>query len=184
MAENYNYRYVFLDAIFKGKGCYDDPVIKERLKKECEVDLDRPKSTYDFRTVQAVILLLAHYYHPNLTPEYAQFELGYAMFGGYCQTVVGRITMVVLQVKAIAPERILRAALNALNNEKINAVEYLLIKVNPTKYIFGFCNVIAEPYFNWGLTKALVDRMNLNQPRVTLEELSQSSYNVIIEWKS
>ena len=180
--QHWVHKHVMLEAFFRAKNCYDDPVFTRLLKERASVDLRKPPATYERWQAQAVTALMVEYYYPNLTPEDAQFQVGHAVFDGYCKTITGRVLFAGLGFDFVQPDFILKIALKALNDGDSNSVRQL-VKNNSSSYSFIFRKDPLNPHVSHGLLQNLAERLRRPEATASLLPLSPLNYDIEISWK-
>lgn len=179
--ELFVHKYVMLESFFRGKNSYQDKLFAVRLKERCEVDLQRPRSTYTRKTVLGVMQLMAEYYYPGKSLEEAYYELGYDSLEGYRHTIFGRVALAVLKLKLVTPERVLQVVLKAFNDSDDNAVRQL-VKNNATDYSFLFRDDPLDPYASHGLVQAILEDTRFPFGKASLQLHSLFNFDINVRW--
>ncbi len=182
LEEGWTQKYIVLEATCKAKNCFDDPQIKVMMLEKCGVDLNRPEAIYPYKTVKAVMNLLAEHYYPTLPPEEGQYRLGYETLEGYRRTIMGQVMSAILKIKFIPPERILQSAVKGLNDADNSGVRQL-VKRGPTAYTIPCRQDSLDPYRTWGISQALLDTIGLPGGKASLNRSDEYDFDINLNWQ-
>lgn len=141
-----------------------DASLRERLRQEARLDLDRPlEPAYTFEHWLYAIDVTVKALFPHLSEGEAWNRLGRDLVLGYQQTLVGRATLAL--AKVIGPRRALGQTVKSFRTG-CNYLDTRLDEVSPTSFRLWVNEVGPHPEFTQGTLTAGLEVAGANAPVV------------------
>jgi uncharacterized protein (TIGR02265 family) len=172
--------YITFESILKGLGAFDNQVVLQTLKSECNFDLKRPKRYYSYNTFRQFMTVLHRDYFPNLTFEEACRKMGQLAYSGYRKTIVGRVATAALHL--FSPERALTETITAMNRDMPHQ-QRELIRHTSNHFVLQVRNDFGIPHVTLGLIEGAVATIRVSNPQVILFNFGNGEYNIDIRWQ-
>jgi uncharacterized protein (TIGR02265 family) len=176
------HKYVVIESLLKAHNSFDDQRVIQLLETRTGLNIKRPAQSYDRRTTLQIMDVLCEYYYPGFAKPEAYYNLGYATFDGFRQTISGRVTWAMLRLKILQPNRIFKNMVDSFNEQDKNAVR-VLVQESPTSYRIQFRQDPLHPNATHGLIQSLLDNTPLKEAKVKLYEHSYLNYDLVCSWK-
>lgn len=169
-----------VDALFRrALGSKLTPEVRQRIKTEAGIDLDKLKPSYPRLTYYKAVAIAAEELYRGVPTERAMEQLGIAFIDGFQETLMGRT--VVSVVKMLGPKRSLaRMTQNFRSSNNYMMTE--LIERGPTEFEMSLSETSGYPTYFVGVLYNMLIYSGAKNPRVQISQFDGHRAVLRIRW--